>query len=242
MRKYELASAVTAAGLPRSFTWRPGLRVARVLRKARRSEGLTLPLVVVALASALGGAMPLLVYGTGPQPIAESARLLQRESSAESAARPNVASVAGAQTKSGEPRRAERGGSAAWSDSESPAPSAPVATNRSALLAGDAVADRHSPPASSHASGDESSEPAAPPAAGDESTAGEEEAPPAPVPAEEDTDGSTGAEDGSTGAEEKVTLCHKPDADGTGVTITVSANSVAEHLAHGDTLGACADG
>jgi hypothetical protein len=46
--------------------------------------------------------------------------------------------------------------------------------------------------------------------------------------------------DSSTG--KKVTLCHKTGSvSNPGVTITVSQNAEAAHLAHGDSVGACPD-
>lgn len=56
----------------------------------------------------------------------------------------------------------------------------------------------------------------------------EQPAPPAeePAPTEEEPE------------EEKVTICHKAGSSNA-KTLTVSADAAAEHLAHGDTLGAC---
>jgi hypothetical protein len=79
------------------------------------------------------------------------------------------------------------------------------------------------PPAGSNAGAPPDDEEPTEEVPAEEEEEGEEEAPPEEPPAEE---------------EEKVAICHKAGSPGA-KTITVGANAVEEHLAHGDTLGAC---
>jgi hypothetical protein len=79
------------------------------------------------------------------------------------------------------------------------------------------------PPAGSNAGAPPDDEEPTEEVPGAEEEEGEEEAPPEEPPAEE---------------EEKVAICHKAGSPGA-KTITVGASAVEEHLAHGDTLGAC---
>lgn len=75
------------------------------------------------------------------------------------------------------------------------------------------------------------SSPAVPP---DDEEPSEEEEPAEEVPEEEEE----APPEEPSADEEKVTICHKAGSTGA-KTLTVGASAVEEHLAHGDTLGAC---
>jgi hypothetical protein len=63
---------------------------------------------------------------------------------------------------------------------------------------------------------------------------------PAPAPTNTPVPAPTSTPEPAPTAEEKVLVCHYPSGDDTkGVTIEIDADSLAGHLAHGDTLGAC---
>jgi hypothetical protein len=183
---------------------------------------LIVPIVVAALAAMLGGAMPLLVYGMGPQP-AEVELLLPAHGFGGSPARPIVALSLSERAQSGEP-----GGLVSLSRLQAPlaAPSAKDDTS----MSGEEVAGSLSHAAPTHGSGAGASEPVAEPAAASDQDDGS-------VPAVTDDEEAQA----STGEGAKMTLCHKPGSKEGGVTITVSEDAVPEHLAHGDTIGACVE-
>jgi hypothetical protein len=227
MTKDELASAIRAAVLPspaRGFGVRGRLCLAAVLGQARRSEGLILPIVVVALAAVLGGAMPLAVYGMGPQPIEKVELLAPASNSGGPYAAPVVALSAGERGQPAEQRRHEHGGSLSGSGLQA-AVAPPTKHN---TFSSQEVVRSSSPAASNHGSEADASKPPAEPAAVSDQGDGSS------VPASHEEEGQR-----STGASAKVTLCHKPGSKKGGVTITVSEEAVPEHLAHGDTVGAC---
>lgn len=68
----------------------------------------------------------------------------------------------------------------------------------------------------------------------DDEEPSEEEEPAEEVPEEEEE----APPEEPSADEEKVTICHKAGSTGA-KTLTVGASAVEEHLAHGDTLGAC---
>ncbi len=75
-----------------------------------------------------------------------------------------------------------------------------------------------------------------PPAGSSAGALPDDEEPSEEVPGEEDEEEAPSEE--PPGDEEKVSICHKAGSTGA-KTLTVGASAVDEHLAHGDTLGAC---
>ena len=236
MNKGELASAILATDLPSRARVLPlgsaKASLAAALGPARRSCGFVLPLVVAAFACALGAAMPLLVYGTGSRAIEEvegsgpvrdlgasSARSLVAVRAPERA-QPAEQKVPGERLEVREQGPDERAGP----------PSGPALRGSSDAEAAQQTSfTTHARATPTHAAGASIAGPAAaePTAASDQA-----EDPPVALPGEE-TGGTT--DDGA-----KVTLCHKPGPNG-GTTITVGESAVPTHLAHGDTVGACAE-
>lgn len=218
MSKSELASAIRASTSPspaRVFRFSSRrLWPAAFLRQARRSHVLVIFIVVAALATALGGAMPILVYGIG-QSVEEVNVPLRAHDSAGSSAPPLVGLSSS---------RAER----ARAGERTPALVLPATDSPSSF--GEEVEGSRSAAASARPSGADVSEPPTDPGAASDQDDGSS----APISTEEEVEEADGA-----GSEEM--LCHKPSAKKEGETITVSADAVSKHLAHGDTLGACLD-
>jgi hypothetical protein len=77
-----------------------------------------------------------------------------------------------------------------------------------------------------------------PPAGSNAVAPPDEEEPTEEVPGEEEGDEEAPPEEQPAEEEEKVAICHKAGS-AAAKTLAVGASAVEEHLAHGDTLGAC---
>jgi hypothetical protein len=77
-----------------------------------------------------------------------------------------------------------------------------------------------------------------PPAGSSPGAPPDDEEPSEEVPGEEEEEEEAAPPEEPPGDEEKVTICHKAGAT-SAKTLAVGASAVEEHLAHGDTLGAC---
>lgn len=240
MRKHELARVVARArgrpgalragarGFREQLAAVAGRTVAMLVGRLRGIDRIALPLAAVVLAAGVGASMPVLIAaGTAegvaaakvvtPLPASQASPDLGRPAeSSQKPARPAGDGASATGTRNAILVAAQGGGSSAIGQpAEAPAPSsegeAPEPSGGSAPQA----------PAGAERDVDEPTpEPTPEPTA------------PAPAPPV-----GGGAEEEEQPAE-KATLCHKAGSKNA-KTIEVGADAVDEHLAHGDTLGAC---
>jgi hypothetical protein len=214
--------------LGRTGGWTAGVMVA--VRRPRWVERVALPVAVMVLAGVFGAATPLLMAGGAPEGVAAT----------------DVAAPIRASHSSPEPR-----GPAHWRaivDASTPPRStqplpgaAPVAEDGATPigLRGPVAAVQEESPSSPSAEDGPaapSGSPAPPPSPGGDPDAGEPAPPPAAAPPPGPPVDEAPGEDEQSGA--KVTLCHKAGSINQ-KTIVVGEGAVDEHLAHGDTMGAC---
>lgn len=140
MTKGELASAIDAEELPSPRHLFPSARgrlyLVAGLSRTKGSDGFRFGVIVAALAAALGGAMPLAVYGIGPRPVerVEPVRVLNSE-------RPSASPIVarspslGKRRQSAEKPQTERGGSR--TRARALAPAVAPGTKHEASLAGE---------------------------------------------------------------------------------------------------------
>jgi hypothetical protein len=192
------------------------------LGRLRWTERIALPLAAVVLAGGVGASMPVLIAGGTPEGVAALKVVAPIPASQAS---PDLIRPVEPPQKSARPA----GGGASQTGTRS---TAVVAAQEGGSSAVDQPAE-----VQARSSGGGAPEPSASPAPQAPAGAEQEGGAPTPEPAPGPTPAPPGDEEPEpTG--EKATLCHKSGSKSS-KTIVVGEDAVEEHLAHGDTLGAC---
>ena len=238
------ASSRGARGLERRVIARARLPALARYLLARSSTALIPPVAVVAstvvVSAAFGAGTAFLAVGPGTSEEIVSAGPRASVRSA-SAGFPSASSSAISGHEIPLAERAEKGSPPAGG--EGPVPSASSdsgqpATDAARLAVDPGVAPEsatHGAPSHSEQGGTSK-----PPAGSNAGAPPDDEEPTEEVPGEEEEEGAEEAppEEPPAEEEEKVTVCHKAGSTGA-KTLTVGASAAEEHLAHGDTPGAC---